>query len=79
MPMLMYGVSVLIMAVSLPLIFRKIPKNMLYGLRTRRTMSGTDAYWLRPIGKRDLECFWLVWRLFSPRCWCRSSCRTHGR
>lgn len=40
-----YAVSSLIIFVSLPLIFRKIPKNRFYGFRTRKTMSGSDEYW----------------------------------
>lgn len=43
--MVMYLVPALLMFVSVPLIFKKIPKNMFYGFRTRKTMSGTDEYW----------------------------------
>lgn len=44
-PVTPYVVSVLIMAVSIPLILRKIPKNAFYGFRIPRTLSGTDEYW----------------------------------
>lgn len=44
-PIVPYAVSVLIMAVSIPLILRKIPKNAFYGFRIPRTLSGTDEYW----------------------------------
>ena len=37
--------SVLIISASIPLILRRIPKNDLYGLRTKTTMSGTDEEW----------------------------------
>jgi|SRR6185437_6976551 len=43
--LMMYAVSALLMFVSLPLILKKVPKNMFYGFRTRKTMSGTDEYW----------------------------------
>ena len=45
--MMMYLVPVLLMFISVPLILKKIPKNRFYGLRTRKTMSGSEEYWYR--------------------------------
>ncbi|MDE2028575.1 MAG: SdpI family protein [Candidatus Omnitrophica bacterium] len=38
--------AVLFMAVSVPLILRKIPRNCGYGFRTQKTLS-TDAIWYK--------------------------------
>ena len=39
--------SLVIIALAIPLILNKIPKNDFYGFRTNRTMSGTDEEWYR--------------------------------
>jgi hypothetical protein len=54
---LIYVAPLLLMAVSLPLIFRKIPKNIFYGFRTRRTLNGTDEYWYEANHKAGLALF----------------------
>jgi drug/metabolite transporter (DMT)-like permease len=45
-PWTIFAVSVILMLVSVPLIFKRVPKNNFYGLRTTRTLNGTDAEWL---------------------------------
>jgi uncharacterized membrane protein len=37
----------LMMAVALPLILKKIPKNSFYGFRTPKTMAGSEEQWYR--------------------------------
>ena len=37
----------LLMAIAIPLIVKKIPKNGFYGLRTPKTMAGSDEQWYR--------------------------------
>ena len=36
---------VLLIAIGLPLVFRLIPRNYLYGMRTPRTLWTTDEVW----------------------------------
>ncbi len=43
-PVLLAGL--LIIAMSIPLIKKRIPKNDLYGFRTPKTMAGSEAEWL---------------------------------
>lgn len=38
--------ALLIIVLSVPLIYRRIPKNSFYGLRTPKTMAGSEAEWL---------------------------------
>jgi uncharacterized membrane protein len=40
-------VPVFLMIVAVPLILKKIPKNGFYGIRTPKTMSGSDEQWYR--------------------------------
>lgn len=35
----------IIIIVSIPMVLNMVPKNNLYGYRTQRTMSGSDAEW----------------------------------
>ena len=37
----------LLIALGLPLIFRLVPKNWLYGMRTPYTLRGSDETWYR--------------------------------
>jgi uncharacterized membrane protein len=37
--------SVVIALVSAPLVFRWIPQNRIYGIRTRKTLADTDAWY----------------------------------
>lgn len=39
------GVSIVVFLAAIPLALRKIPRNMVYGFRTRATMAD-DAIWL---------------------------------
>ena len=41
------GCSLLIMVISLPLMLERIPKNGLYGFRTRASMSSSEDEWYR--------------------------------
>jgi len=38
---------ILMIALGLPLIFRLVPRNWLYGTRTLRTLRGPDDHWYR--------------------------------
>lgn len=38
---------VLMIALGLPLVFRLVPRNWLYGTRTLRTLRGTEETWYR--------------------------------
>jgi uncharacterized membrane protein len=40
-----FGCALLIAAVNVPLILRKVPKNAFYGMRTPKTMNGSDENW----------------------------------
>ncbi len=44
-PMAILFAPILIMIVTVPLILKKVPKNNFYGMRTPRTLSGTDEQW----------------------------------
>jgi len=46
LPWIEFGASLLTAAICVPLILRKIPKNEIYGMRTPRTMSGSDENWV---------------------------------
>ncbi len=37
--------AIVVILVSLPLAFKKVPKNNFYGIRTSRTMSGSSEQW----------------------------------
>jgi len=37
--------AIVIILLSLPLIFKRVPKNHYYGIRTSRTMSGSSEQW----------------------------------
>jgi uncharacterized membrane protein len=37
--------AIVLILLSLPLIFKKVPKNHYYGIRTSRTMSGSNEQW----------------------------------
>jgi len=37
--------AIVVVLVSLPLAFKKIPKNNFYGIRTSRAMSGSSEQW----------------------------------
>lgn len=54
---------VLLVALGLPLILRLVPRNWLYGLRTRYTMSTTTEVWYRQnvISGVALVLIGLVW------------------
>jgi uncharacterized membrane protein len=39
------GSALLIAVIAIPLILRKVPKNMFYGMRTPKTMNGSDENW----------------------------------
>jgi hypothetical protein len=41
------GVPAVLIALSVLLIFRRVPRNWIYGLRTPRTLRGTDETWYR--------------------------------
>lgn len=38
---------ILLIALGLPLIFRLVPRNLLYGTRTLRTLRGPEETWYR--------------------------------
>ena len=76
---LMYAVSALIMFVSLPLIFRKVSKNMFYGFVPGRRCPGRMSIGIGPIKELVLRCFSLGWFLSSPVCWFHCLCRTENR
>jgi uncharacterized membrane protein len=38
-------VPALLMVIAIPLILKKVPKNCFYGLRTPKTMAGSDEQW----------------------------------
>jgi len=40
-----FGCALFIAAICVPLVLRKVPKNMFYGMRTLKTMNGSDANW----------------------------------
>lgn len=37
--------AIVVILASLPLAFKKVPKNHFYGIRTPRTMSGSSELW----------------------------------
>jgi uncharacterized membrane protein len=37
--------AVVLILLALPLVFKKVPKNHYYGIRTSRTMSGSSEQW----------------------------------
>jgi uncharacterized membrane protein len=44
-PWIEFGVSLFAAAICIPLVLRKVPRNQWYGMRTPRTMNGSDAEW----------------------------------
>lgn len=44
-PWILVATSLIMIGLALPLILKKVPKNDFYGLRTKRTMSGSDEHW----------------------------------
>ena len=49
--------SLLLMALAVPMILNKIPKNYLYGFRTHRTISGTNEEWYRANHHANISLF----------------------
>ena len=45
-PWIEFVASLFIAAICMPLLLRKVPRNGFYGMRTARTMSGSDENWL---------------------------------
>jgi SdpI/YfhL protein family len=44
-PWIEFAASFILIAVSVPLVLRKVPKNLWYGVRTARTINGTNKEW----------------------------------
>ena len=47
MPRTDAAVPILLIALGWPLVFRLVPRNWLYGMRTPRTLRGTEDTWYR--------------------------------
>ena len=47
MPRTDAAVPLLLIALGWPLVFRLVPRNWLYGMRTPRTLRGTEDTWYR--------------------------------
>ena len=43
--LLLLAIPLLVIALSVPLIFRLVPRNFFYGIRTRSSLSGSTADW----------------------------------
>jgi uncharacterized membrane protein len=63
--------GLLILSLSVPLFFKKIPRNPLYGLRTRTTMASDDAWYsanrVAGAGGSIGGAIWLIAALTLPR------------
>ena len=47
MPRTDYAIPLLLIALGLPLVFRLVPRNWLYGQRNWRTLRGSEETWYR--------------------------------
>jgi hypothetical protein len=59
LPWIEFAASLLVVALCIPLILRKVRRNPWYGLRTSRTMNGTPEEWYaanRVAGRVMLAC-----------------------
>jgi len=61
----------LLIALGLPLVFRLVPRNYLYGMRSPRTLWTTDDSWYRQnvitgVVMVGIGVVWLLWGYLTP-------------